>query len=94
MVAFFENATIEYSSEYCVCVCVCVCVRVMSDQGQGHCNPSKISLIYHNTNCQVLQLNFGTSSEAYVKHVCSTNNNTQYFLVLSCVNSISELWMT
>ena len=33
IVAFFENATIEYSSEsLCVCVCVCgsvfVCVRV------------------------------------------------------------------
>ena len=27
IVAFFENATIEYSSEsLCVCVCVCVCV--------------------------------------------------------------------
>ena len=34
------------------------------DNGQGHCRPSKVFVIYPNTNCQVLQvpyLSFGTS---------------------------------
>ena len=31
IVAFFENATIEYSSEsLCVCVCPCLCVCVFA----------------------------------------------------------------
>ena len=32
----------------------------LSDQSQGHSMTSKFFSIYHNTNCQVLHLSFGT----------------------------------
>ena len=59
-----------------VCPCVCVhdhsknsgsvpwklehVVLSLSNQGQGHSMTLKFFSIYHNTNCQVLFLSFGT----------------------------------
>ena len=53
----------------CVCVCVSVCMAVrlavclctaLSDQVQGHSVTLKFFSIYHNTNCQVPYLSFGS----------------------------------
>ena len=48
----------------------------------GHCRTKvKVTVrlrtffIYHNTNCQVPLLNFSTSQEAYIKHVCLSDTN-------------------
>ena len=40
--------------------------------------PSKVVHIYRNTNCQVLFLNFGTSLDAYIKHIRSYDNNIKF----------------
>ena len=40
---------------------------------QGHA--AKFPSIYHNTNCQVLYLSFGTSQEAVIKNMVSSDNN-------------------
>ena len=45
----------------------------LSDQGQGQCMTLKFFSIYHNTNCQVLYLSFGTRSEVLIKCVCSAD---------------------
>ena len=70
IVAFLDNAAIEYSlGSVCVCVCVCVraCVRACVFDIELRRFKVKVTVgiqslpIYHNTNCQVLCFNFGTS---------------------------------
>ena len=55
---------VNQSQLYCVlmlvCGSVCVSVWALSDQGHGHGVTLKFFSIYHNTNCQVLYLSFGT----------------------------------
>ena len=41
----------------------------MSDQGHGHGVTFKFFSIYHNTNCQVLYLSFGTCKEVVIKYM-------------------------
>ena len=36
------------------------------DQGQGHGMTMNFFSIYHNTNCQVVYLSFGTCKEVYI----------------------------
>ena len=55
----------------------------LSDQGQGHSITLKFFSIYHNTNCQVLYLSFGTWWEVLIKYricvhlilICNFLNN-------------------
>ena len=44
--------------------------HILSDRGQGHSMTLKFFFIYHNTNCQVLYLNFGTFYEVGNTYVC------------------------
>ena len=55
-----------------------------------HC-PIKVKnffSIYHNTNCQVLYLSFGTSKEVVTKYICLSDNNIQYLLTVSRLNDL------
>ena len=45
-IVVYENSSDKFDIGHC--------------QGQGHCKTSKFISIYHNTNCQVLHLSFGT----------------------------------
>ena len=40
--------------------------------------------IYHNTNCQVLYISFGTIMEAVIKYVCSSDNYTTFMNMVTC----------
>ena len=42
----------------------------LSDKGQDHGMTLKFFSIYHNTNCQVLYLSFGTWYEVLIKYAC------------------------
>ena len=42
----------------------------LSVQGQGHGVTLKYFSIYHNANCQVLYLSFGTGYEVVINYVC------------------------
>ena len=56
----------------------------LSDQGQGQRVTLKFFSIYHNTNCQVLCLSFGTWQEAVIKCMCSSGN----YMITTFINII------
>ena len=47
----------------------------LSDQILGHGMASKFFSIYHNTNCQILYLSFGTEWEVVIKDGGSSDSN-------------------